>query len=241
MNSSRRTKPIPQDFLFALRDSHTSLNSLLPHLKPAAQKRPPSLKTVRRTTQPPLFPRAPTTSTTCDFDFKAAAKLSTTLGGDTDKASHPYIPRHFPPFPPPHTYKATPVPLAERESDARKIRERATQEGVLAERALRKLVQARKGGERPRSRHGHTGKQEDVFQEAMDAVLKEDEEKGRESLQREDEMLFLGEGEQEARGKEEEERREKRQTETVDLGFGALVNHERAHWRSGARDMFGVM
>lgn len=243
MTASRRRKPVAHDVMFALNYSNASLDSLLPDVKPSAQKRPPGLQTVRQTVQPPLYPSPISTSTAQDFDFTAAAQLSMSLGGNADKALKRYIPSHFPSFPPPHTYKASAVPIAERENDARKIRERATQEGVLAERALRKLVQAREGAHRPSSRQGLSEKNEAVFREAMEAVLREDEEKGRESLQQEDELLFLDEGELQMRKEEEEGKRKGLQHEDAqpaDFGFGAVVNYDRAHWRSGARDIFGA-
>ena len=239
MRSSRRIKPIPHDFQYALGSSNVSLNSLLPDVKPAAQKRPPSIKAVRQTTQPPLFPRAPASSTACEFDFSAVAVLAAELGGTADKDHRQYIPKHFPPFPPPHTYKATAVPVSERESDARKIRERATQEGVLAERALRKLVKARKTGSRPPSRIGGAAvgaipRDELFYLQAVQSVAQEDQEKGRESLQEEDEMLFLDEGEEHRKSEE------KKEAQVPDLGADAVVNYDRGHWRSGARDIFGV-
>ena len=52
-----------------------------------------------------------------------------------------YVPSHFPALPPQHAWKSTPV-FPERESDQRRLRERGVEEGVLAERALRRLASA---------------------------------------------------------------------------------------------------
>ncbi|KAK6441826.1 hypothetical protein LTR95_001935 [Oleoguttula sp. CCFEE 5521] len=54
-----------------------------------------------------------------------------------------YVPPHFPSLPSQHAWKTTPV-FASRETDARKMREKATEEGMLAEGALRKLAAAAK-------------------------------------------------------------------------------------------------
>lgn len=56
-----------------------------------------------------------------------------------------YIPAHFPRLPPQHAWKETAV-FPTREKDARKMREKATEEGMLAEQALRKLAAAAKAG-----------------------------------------------------------------------------------------------
>ena len=131
------------------------------------------------------------------------------------------------------------MPRLQREADARKIRERATQEGVLAERALRKLLQARKGTSRRGSRQGDGSKDDAIFKEAMVALLKEDYERGRESLQEEDELLFLDESEKQTKKEAEERRKQERaEAENEDFSFGPVVNHDRAHWRSGARGLF---
>jgi hypothetical protein len=63
------------------------------------------------------------------------------LSGEDDRATRSYIPKNFPDFPSKHTYSATAV-FTERESDTRKIRERATEDGRYGEEALRKLARA---------------------------------------------------------------------------------------------------
>lgn len=59
------------------------------------------------------------------------------------KKKKPY--KHLPDFPSAHTWKSTPV-FAERPSEPREIREKATQEARLAEVALRKLLVAGSAG-----------------------------------------------------------------------------------------------
>ncbi|KAJ6181341.1 hypothetical protein N7519_011802 [Penicillium mononematosum] len=65
----------------------------------------------------------------------------TALSSEDDRASRPYIPKHFPSFPSKHTYSATAVFIG-RDNDPRKIRERAAEDGRHGEEALRKLASA---------------------------------------------------------------------------------------------------
>lgn len=67
--------------------------------------------------------------------------LGPLLNGPPDKQAKAFVPKHFPNFPSKHTYKAT-AEFPDRESDPRKVRERATEEGRLGEEALRRLVGA---------------------------------------------------------------------------------------------------
>ncbi|KAL9053230.1 MAG: hypothetical protein Q9162_004897 [Coniocarpon cinnabarinum] len=251
MKSGRRNKIDPHDIDFALRHDGIRLDSLAADASLTSEAKP---SIVRCVAQPPLFPARATTSTAHHFTFPGSLELSKQLGGMADQARRRWIPRHLPAFPPPHTYKSTPIPLSTREVDARKVRERATEEGVLAERALRKLVGARKkvgsrtdsragsqAGSRPGTRAGlsHTnlnGKRSrnvDAFEEAMDATLQEDRAKGRESLQQEDEMLFLGspvEKSLDMPGAASEDRGD-------EMAFGAVVNWDRDNWRSAGREV----
>ncbi|KAK2809055.1 hypothetical protein FQN50_004108 [Emmonsiellopsis sp. PD_5] len=133
MASCRRMQPIPHDFEHALRRNNISLDSLRPHLKPlrsAAQRPSNSLPT-----PPPEEPKPRT-----DFPF-----LGPALTGPSQLEKTSHIPKHFPKFPSKHTYQATPV-FTTRETDPRKIREKATEEGRLGEEALRKLARAAKDG-----------------------------------------------------------------------------------------------
>lgn len=130
MQGARRTKPTAQDFSMAL--------SLMPNAASAALLKPQlSLPIAERISYPsipepdPAEPAAP--------DFSALLQPLTTPRPPS------YIPKHFPPLPPRHSWMQTPV-YPERERDARKMREKATQEGMMAEQALRKLATAAKAG-----------------------------------------------------------------------------------------------
>ncbi|KAI5367484.1 Putative bromodomain associated domain, histone-fold, transcription factor TFIID, subunit 8 [Septoria linicola] len=142
---------------------------------------------------------------------------------------HPpaWVPSHFPKLPPQHSWKETAV-FPERERDARKMREKATEEGVLAEQALRKLAAAAKtsamnaeknrnnvlrgegklrGPAKAGTRNGARA-HEDTFAD----MLKE--------LGGGDEAMDLASDEAEART-------------GMDLGMpeGVVVNHDMSHWR----------
>lgn len=127
MLSSRRIQPIPQDFEHALTRNHLSPDDLLPFLK--------SPSTIKPT--PTLLPSPPPE----EDSFKGISFLGPQLSGEDDRARSAHIPKHFPEFPSKHTYRHTPV-FTERESDPRKIRERATEDGRHGEEALRKLARA---------------------------------------------------------------------------------------------------
>lgn len=72
--------------------------------------------------------------------------LGKELSGASDKLKMPFIPKKFPAFPSRHTYKATEV-MPERETDPRKIREKATEAARHGEEALRRLVSVGKVGD----------------------------------------------------------------------------------------------
>jgi len=126
MTASRRQIPIPSDFIHALVASKTTPSSLMPFL---AQTSLPSI------TQPPVTMLPP--------EPPMLSSLDTLLGGTltSDNKWDKYVPAHLPKLPSSHTFKHTHIVPA-REHDARKIRERATQEGVMAEQALRRLMSA---------------------------------------------------------------------------------------------------
>ncbi|MCJ1393315.1 hypothetical protein MMC18_006187 [Xylographa bjoerkii] len=129
MLSSRRTQAIPQDFLHALNAHQLTLRSLLPHLSP------------------PVPPWKPETTLASEpnrevEDHKHDQLIATLLSGPSERTSVAYIPLHFPILPSKHTYKFEEV-FTVRETDPRRVRERATEEGRLGEEALRKLVNLR--------------------------------------------------------------------------------------------------
>lgn len=130
MLDCRRTKPTALDFAAALaKTPHSSSASLLApqlHLSIPQDVSCPALADPL-----PAPPPAP--------DFSSLLQPLITISPPT------YIPTHFPSLPPQHAWKQTPV-FPEREKDARKMREKATEEGMLAEQALRKLAAAAKTG-----------------------------------------------------------------------------------------------
>ncbi|RAH40636.1 uncharacterized protein BO95DRAFT_457218 [Aspergillus brunneoviolaceus CBS 621.78] len=127
MLSSRRTQPIPHDFDDALRRHSVPYTDLLPHVQPH-----PNLDPIP-TPQPTPPPE--------EVSFKTLPSFGPQLSGEDDRVRSSYIPKHFPAFPSKHTYRHTAV-FTEREQDARKIRERATEDGRHGEEALRKLARA---------------------------------------------------------------------------------------------------
>ena len=124
--SSRRTQVIPQDYLQALHEHHLTLSALILHLDPPV---------LPEKSQPPL------TAEIAEIDGQSVffPTFKPILDEKPAGQSNAYIPNHFPTLPGSHTYKAT-EDSTKRETDPRKIRERATEEGRLGEEALRRLV-----------------------------------------------------------------------------------------------------
>ncbi|KAF2485272.1 transcription factor TFIID complex subunit 8 C-term-domain-containing protein [Neohortaea acidophila] len=130
MQSNRRTSPTALDFASALAlVPNTSSASLLKPL--LGEKIPESISSPSIPDPDPAPPAAP--------DFSSLLQPLVTAQPPS------YIPKHFPSLPPKHAWRHTSV-YADREHDARKMRERATEEGMLAEQALRKLAAAAKSG-----------------------------------------------------------------------------------------------
>jgi transcription initiation factor TFIID subunit 8 len=130
MLSARRSQPIPLDFEYALRYEGLTSRLLKPHLKtaiPASKLKPEFLPV-------PIEEH---------IYRPATGLLGEELSGESEKRTKSYIPRQFPAFPSKHTYKSTEV-KSERETDPRKIREKATEEARHGEEALRRLVKVGK-------------------------------------------------------------------------------------------------
>jgi hypothetical protein len=126
----KRTAPIPPDFESAL----ATLNIPRPDDQLLSYRTKPQTNPTLYPTPPPEDPfedkvNLPTDFLGADLDGKAALKRFT------------FTPSALPPLPSAHTYKDTAV-FANRETDSRKIRELATEEGKLGEQALRKLAGA---------------------------------------------------------------------------------------------------
>ncbi|KAJ9625753.1 hypothetical protein H2203_004515 [Taxawa tesnikishii (nom. ined.)] len=161
MASARRTQVTREDFDIAFAAMDISTSSLQPHVD---LKFPSPLAHTRIPPPRPAEPPPP----------DLAPMLGPQLAGLQQRVQQPYIPHHFPPLPSRHTWQNTPV-FTEREKDPRKIRERATEEGILAEQALRKLTAAN----RSRSRIGKGSsakdkKKEQLWQETMGELLNEE-------------------------------------------------------------------
>lgn len=166
MKHCRRSQPLPQDFTHALTQFGFSSSDLLPDL---------DLHIPAKVTQQTILPAArdvvPQTFIPATFAEEARP----------EPKLRSYIPRFLPTFPGPHAYQDTPVFVA-RETDALKVRERATQEGQQAEQALRKLMAANKGGDRARRMGGRRRppeieeRGEDLYQNVLAAMRKRDAE-----------------------------------------------------------------
>ena len=204
MLSARRTQPLPQDFSFALAQDRLTASSLRPFLDqpiPASQTLLPSIPDGTRP-EPDFFP-PPSLS-------KLEPVLGTQISGTAEKASRRYIPKHFAALPSKHTWQNTPV-FSTRETDPRQIREKATEQGISAERALRELMKSRKGGLKQQRKASivsttngqetEWAKAEHMWEEMMRETVKEDEQR------------------------EEEVRKQQEESREVDFGFdGAMHN-----------------
>jgi hypothetical protein len=185
-------------------------------------------------TQPPFSPPEPADPPPPDLDLLLGPELS----GRADKESRTYIPPHLPPFPPKHAWKATPV-YTNRENDPRKIREKATEEGILAEQSLRKLMAAQKAGlQRNKARKQRKSKRlkesEALWQEAMKDLINEEETRAEAERRRfedamdEDEALELA-PQQSTQSKADKANR------AASLQEGAHINYEQKFMRKSAR------
>ncbi|KMP05794.1 hypothetical protein CIHG_04965 [Coccidioides immitis H538.4] len=225
-----------RDFEHALDQHAISLDSLRPHLK-----------CPRKATQTPaILPSPPpdegTPQTYLPF-------LGPELSATDDKRTYSYIPKHFPKFPSKHTYQDTHV-YTERETDPRKIRERATEEGRLGEEALRKLTHAAKES---RSRN----------QVEAEKTLWGREEESMESMfEKTLAALLKSQAEERAKRRKDKQRAMDAELDTIEFGFsepvrektpvepdieppklelGPVVNCERVYWlKSEATDGRGT-
>jgi len=212
MGSGRRTSAIPQDFNLALALSQLAPSDLSSHLD---LEIPPALSC------PSIASPRP--------DEAAPPNLAPMLGSELvapTKASHSYIPTHFPELPSKHAWLSTPT-FTEREHDPRKIRERATQEGILAESALRRLTTARKAQS---MRKGTTSQAEanrnQLWKDALADLLGEpvpDVQKDSDG-----DLVF-----EDLNNTERSD--EARTSQDLLLnGNSMLVNHDQSHWRRDA-------
>jgi len=200
MTSSRRTTAIPQDFILALSEAGISSHHLESHLElplPSSISNPPI------PSPPPAEP--------------PPQDLAPMLGPELAKpqsSQHAYIPAHFPPLPSRHAWQST-DDFTEREKSPRRIRERATDEGVMAEQALRKLTSANKT--RSRAQFKDKGKDQ-LWQDTVSDILADEPAQPNTVAS----VSFDTAADD--------------KVSTADLmrsGGGLLVNHDRGHWRRG--------
>lgn len=253
MASARRTAPLPVDFEYAL-----TANGIVPDLlKPYLVTPPPPWSDVTAV-EPALPTDEPDVSALPPFlgpqltGIPAVSEQGSGQGQDSSSTSThplPYIPRHLPAFPSRHTYRATPV-YAHRETDPRRVRERATEQGRLGEEALRKLARAaaardaamqREIQEGSKSRNGGHGEDsggrieqrhvwgrrvenmEGMFDKTMRALVRKEKEKEKEK------QRTNGEG---AGGSRDELSGSLLPSVARGaLELGPIVNCERAYWR----------
>jgi transcription initiation factor TFIID subunit 8 len=224
MVSGRRTETIPQDWIYALAAKGLVGSSMLePHFDTG--EIPPSLLQPNFAPPEPAEPQPP----------NLEALLGPELSGKAEKESRAYIPKHFPPFPSQHTYKSTPV-FAQRENDPRRIREKAAEEGIGAEKSLRKLMigkkkglQNRKGGKRKVS--ARIKQNNAMLQQAMEDSVKDDEVRVEQMQRHQATQRQLGDGWEEAEVAPLQARSERR----VNLDEGVHVNYEQKFYRKSAR------
>lgn len=112
-----------------------------------------------------------------------------------------------------------------REKDPRRIRERATQEGILAEQALRKLMSAKKAGveagvareELTKERLARQlGKRERLFEETLEALSRDSDDANGNSGTMDSRFDEAGD--------------EKRKSHENGRDLGGVVNYERNYW-----------
>ncbi|KAJ4361811.1 hypothetical protein N0V83_010752 [Neocucurbitaria cava] len=228
MTSSRRTETVAHDWVYAL--ATVGLRGSAPldqHLDTGVDTAnvPPLFL------QPDFAPPAPRSSPP-----STESLLGSALSGKTDKDSRPYIPSHFPPFPSKHTYKATPV-FTDRENDPRKIREKATEEGILAEQSLRKLMAAQKAGIQKqnvgkRKRSKRMKQSDSLWTEAMTGLVNEEQEQDKEEEQR---LAQLDDDDDEWDAPLAPRPRQTTVDRSVNLEEGVHVNYDRRYWRKSAR------
>ncbi|QDS68394.1 hypothetical protein FKW77_010761 [Venturia effusa] len=197
MVSNRRMQPIPQDFVTALAKFGLKPKELLPHVQL------PLIPSIVQPPVPPGPPEEPPLPSTNDI-------LGPELVGLAIREK--YIPAHLPPLPSRHTWKDTEI-YTNRETDARKIRELATEEGVLAEKAMRKLM-AGAALSKPALGGRNSRKDQIIWEQTMNAILKMDEEQA----PPEDGIDWPGGGETAA-----------------SLNTAIPVNYDRRFWRQSAR------
>jgi transcription initiation factor TFIID subunit 8 len=127
--------------------------------------------------------------------------------------------------------------FTDRENDPRKIREKATEEGILAEQSLRKLMAAQKTGIQKqnvgkRKRSKRMKESDKLWQEAMTDLLEEEKERERDDERR---QARLDEDNDDWDAPLEPRMRPPTVDRNVNLEEGVHVNYEQKFWRKSAR------
>jgi Transcription factor TFIID complex subunit 8 C-term len=130
MLAARRTAPIPTDFETAIH----AVDVPRPDDQLLAYRTKPEVN-------PPLLPTPPPDDPFHDYLKLPPTLLGPELIGQGGLKQFALTTSSLPPLPSAHTYKDTDV-FPHRETDTRRIRELATEEGKLGEQALRKLAGA---------------------------------------------------------------------------------------------------
>ena len=222
MHSSRRSSPTPQDFTYALKALDITSSDLDPHV---------DLPLPKELAAPVIAPPKPAEPSPLNLASMLGTELHTSRLSGNEFKDISYIPSHFPPLPSRHSYLCTPV-FTKREQDARKIRERATEEGILAERALRKLTSARLGrGGRGTSGGDKAKVRDEHWRTAMADLLDDDQGADDTMSGTRNDHAGLGEGSFALDDLSDE--RENEKVDAVMRSGGLNVNHDTRHWRRG--------
>jgi transcription initiation factor TFIID subunit 8 len=269
MTLSHRTSPIPHDFIVALQHFNLSPSDLEPHLElpPAPRITQPSIKVdLASEIQPVKLDKVLGSDLIISASVSSDGPSAQLISAQKRRTFGKYIPKHLPELPSVHTWQTTDIWPTERherredgEVEAKRMRERATEEGVMAEQALRRLMMASKNaapayltanpddGMRNSPRQS---KLKSILDSAKDAILEMDQDaKAQEEAEEaaavaefDDPMLDLSAAlEQEPpppaklrKAKamlEEEEERE----DGVDGMLSLAVNCDKRYWRESAR------
>ncbi|RAR15988.1 bromodomain associated domain protein [Stemphylium lycopersici] len=225
MTSSRRTETVAHDWVYALASSQLGASAPLDQHFDTGEI-PPSL--LQPYFAPPAPPEAPPPDT--------ESLLGPELSGKADKETRPYIPNHFPAFPSKHTYTATPV-FTHREHDPRKIREKATEEGISAEQSLRKLMAAQKAGVQKqnvgrRKRSRRMKESDRLWQAAMTHLF--DEENQRENEEQRQAQTDHDDEDDDWNMTRDAPVLQPTVHRNVNLEEGVHVNYEHKYWRKSA-------
>ena len=223
MTSSRRTETVAHDWIYALASSGLRGSAPLDQHFDTGEI-PPTL--LQPYFAPPAPPEAPPPDT--------ESLLGPELSGKADKETRAYIPKHFPAFPSRHTYTATPV-FTNREHDPRKIREKATEEGIAAEQSLRKLMAPKTAGFKKqniatRTRSKRMTQSDRLWQAAMTDLLDEENQREKEEARRQAQMDEYDDDNNWNMSRDAPIR-QPTADRNVNLEEGVHVNYERKYWR----------